>query len=163
MLGQLRALLTVVGTALATFGYHRGYSWEPVIGVVALMASLGWSVYYKEGWEAIQSVIRKIASAIGTGVVVYGMMTPEKSEALVGIVGPLMAMFGSWKANGGKFPPVGTGVKLLLAVMLVAGALVGGLGCAEYTLQGELLTDAGAVIVDSDGLVTFLVDQRSGK
>lgn len=129
-LGQLRALLTAGGAALAAFGLHAGHQWEPVVGVLVLAASLSWGLYHKVGWESVESIIRKLCNAIGTAAVTYGLLAEDRALALLGVVGPALACVGSWRANAAV-------VRVLLLLVLPGFLLVGcgGSAAGRFTIR----------------------------
>ena len=48
------------------------------------------------------SLVRKVFGAGGAVLVVYEVLSPEKSLALVALVGPFLAMFSSFWTHGGR-------------------------------------------------------------
>lgn len=106
-LGQLRAVLTAGGTALATWGLTDGNQWAPVSGVILAVVSLGWGLLWhrdpanpgKLKW----SLVRKLANVTGAALVTYGFVAPGKVDSMVSFLaafGPLLASLFSFIDNG---------------------------------------------------------------
>lgn len=116
-LGQVRAFLSALAGVLIAFGLKDGHGWEPTIGIAMLGVSLTWGLYHKEGWSSVWSVARKLLNALGAAAATYGFLTPEKAEAMVGLVGPIISIITSWKANGdgSTKPPTGLALPLIMA------------------------------------------------
>lgn len=107
ILGQLRFLLTATGTALATWGFTDGHSWEPVIGIIMVLFSLTWGfLYHKKpgsSGKVYWSLVRKAVNIIGTALVTYGYVDTGKVESIdqiVAALGPILAGLFSFIGNG---------------------------------------------------------------
>jgi hypothetical protein len=105
-LGQFRAVLTALGTMLATWGFSDGHDFAPIIGVVLASFSLTWGLFHhkdpstpgKLSW----SLFRKFINVIGSAAVTYGVMHPDKwggVATFLAAVGPLLAARFSWIDN----------------------------------------------------------------
>jgi hypothetical protein len=127
-LGQLRAALTAVGTALATWGVSDGNQWAPIIGVIIAGISLTWGLLHHKdpstpgtlSW----SLVRKLANVAGSALVTYGMLNPERVAAVTAVIaalGPLLASRYSWVANTSEDDDTGPPP---LPVMLLLASLV---------------------------------------
>ena len=166
-LGQVRALLTALGSVLVVFGMHYGHAWEPVIGTLMVGASLAWGLYHKEGWDAFSSGFRKLVNAAGSAAVTYGVLSPEKSGAILGLVGPVLVLFGSWRANESR-RPVDPDKEFwgLLMLLMALGLCLLPTGCVTphgYQIEAGVLMDRATVTVSADRVVKITVDERSGK
>jgi hypothetical protein len=113
--GQLREILNMAGAAFITFGIATGEQVAAGSGLVLSVAVLIWALRENVGREKILSLTRKVFGAVGTMIVVLEVLSPEKTGALIAVVGPLLAMFLSFWQHGGKLD----GGKLGLLVVSV--------------------------------------------
>jgi hypothetical protein len=103
ILGLLRELLMVVGSALIAFGILKeGFDILPAVGAVMAVASLVGSVFAKEGVEILFSLIRKVLSAGGGALVAYGAVTPDQVEAVMAILAPVLSLIWSWTSKSSE-------------------------------------------------------------
>lgn len=105
-LGQLRAALTASGTVLTTWGVSDGNLWAPVIGVLLAGYSFTWGLLHHKdpstSGGVSWSLLRKLVNAVGTALVTYGVLNPERLDAiavLIAALGPLLASRYSWIDN----------------------------------------------------------------
>lgn len=97
-LGMLRELMAAASVALLVYGIGSEVLWQTVTGGVVAVWMLVAGLRANEGWEALGSVIRKILSAVGGVLVLQGAMSPERADALIGVIFNLIAM--AWSAKG---------------------------------------------------------------
>ena len=117
LLGLIREILTAVGAGLVTFGVQAPQVViESVIGALMVLAGIGWALYANEGTQTIFTLFRKLLSAGGGVAVAFGLMTPEKVEALLGALGPIIALVWSIHSKGGTLPPITSAIMLFLAL-----------------------------------------------
>lgn len=158
ILGQVRELLTAGGAVLAVYGLHYGHQWEPVIGVLVLGIALAWGLYQKEGWDSIYSTVRKLANTAGSAAVTYGILAENQAAALLGLVGPALALLGSWRSNGAE---ESRSAPLLYRTLVATGTALGLATGGGLTSGCAALGDATLVpIVDDWGCLGARV--RSG-
>lgn len=99
-LGLIRELLMAIGVALIVFGYvAEGTDILPAVGGAMSIVSFAWSLAAHEGLDAVVSLFRKALSAVGGGLVAYGVANPEHVEAITAIILPVVSAFSSWKSN----------------------------------------------------------------
>jgi hypothetical protein len=159
-LGQIRALLTASGSALATWGITDGNAWAPITGALLAIISATWGVLHHKDparpgvikW----SLVRKAVNAIGTAAITYGLINPEKvdgAEMVLASLAPFAAMAFSWIDNdsddGDKGPD---GINLLLLVSFLAFLIP---SCADFPIVARLETEYGTVETDSKGGVVI--------
>jgi|GEM_PF-5146928 len=162
-LGQLRALLTACGTVLATWGFTDGHQWQPVVGVIMVLYSLTWGLLHhkdpsKPG-SLSWSLVRKAVNIIGTALVTYGFVSPEKIESLVPLVaalGPILASMFSFIGNddGKKSPPPG-GMVLPLFILPMLLFLPGCSTPAEIRFTPDGCVMAGQKVPGYPNMVWF--------
>lgn len=163
-LGQFRALLTALGSALVVWGLSdpTGNNWMPIVGVVMAAVSLGWGLLWhrdpsKPG-RLSWSLFRKFINAAGAAAIAYGVVNPEKVhgvEMLVATLGPLLAAWFSWIDNSEAQSPPSGGTSLLI-LGLVCCFLLG--GCAGYAVN--LSTPWGDAATDGEGNVILAPKPR---
>ena len=147
-LGALRAFLTTLGSALATWGLAdpAGGAWAPVTGLILAAASLVWGTWFHRDpatpGRLRWSLVRKLGNALFTALVTYGVTSSETAataDLLLANLGPLLVAMGFSVADnqapsgngGGKGSPPGSsggGATLLLlalAALLATGLLTG--------------------------------------
>lgn len=164
-LGQLRAILLAVGSALTTWGLSDGNQWAPVIGVILAIWSLTWGLLHHKdpanpgtlSW----SLVRKLANALGAAAVTYGWCHPDKVDAIVKILpllGPALAGWFSWISNapeegddGGPYDGP-NGVASLIAIGFLFFFLLP--SCVEYPLVARVVTPHGTLERDAKGGLT---------
>jgi len=98
-LGQVRALLSALAGVLIAFGLKDGHQWQPAIGVAVLGISFTWGLYNKTGMAALWSTLRKLLNTGITAAATYGFLSTDRAEALIALIGPVVIMVMSWKAN----------------------------------------------------------------
>ena len=107
-LGQIRALLTALGSVLTVYGLSdpAGQSWMILIGVIMAFISLTWGVLHhrdpQNPGRISWSLFRKFANLAGTAAVTYGIMHPDRVdslEVLLAALGPILASSFSWIDN----------------------------------------------------------------
>lgn len=105
-LGQLRAVLLALGSALATWGFSDRNQWAPIVGIILAGWSLTWGLLHHKdpatpgtlSW----SLVRKFANALGAAAVTYGWCHPDKVDSIMKILpllGPILAGWFSWISN----------------------------------------------------------------
>jgi len=140
-LGTFRAVLTALGASLATWGVNDGNQWAPVIGAILAIISATWGVLHHcdpSTPSTIRwSLVRKAANAIGSALVTYGALNPEKVaglEMLIAAFGPLLALWFTQIDNSESageeedIDPLKPNINLLL-FLLAAGCLLALPGC----------------------------------
>jgi drug/metabolite transporter superfamily protein YnfA len=106
LLGLIRELLMAVGAGLLTYGVQVSAGViEASIGAIMVVASLVWALRFNEGAETVFTLVRKLLSAAGGVGVALGVITPEKLEAMLLVVGPLISLAWSVYSKGGSLPP----------------------------------------------------------
>jgi hypothetical protein len=126
--GQLREVVGALSVALTTWGCMSDEKAAALAGLLTALGMLFWGLNNKEGGAFLMSLIRKVIGAVGAGAVVFGVMTPDKSEAMMGAVLPLLAMWSSARSNGGGDVSAGRFPVVIFLVSL--GHLVGFSGVA---------------------------------
>lgn len=187
-LGQIRALLTAVGTVLTTWGVSDGNQWAPVVGVIIAGISLTWGwLHHKDPSTPSTlewSLVRKFVNIAGSAAVTYGILNPDRVGAIattVAALGPLLAASYSWIANSEDDHPGPPAVPVWLLLAALACLLP---SCAEYPIKGRIVYEDAASgakagfdfspgarpggslrmpIKDANGNVTGYVDLHSGK
>ena len=96
ILGPLREFLNMAAIALLCYGIGTDVLWQEITGgiVAAVTIVLGWRANH--GWSAVESLIRKVVSAIAGIFVANGMLDPTKAAALVGVTITFLAMVWSF-------------------------------------------------------------------
>ena len=123
-LGQIRELLAALGAVLVTWGISDGNQWSPVIGVLIAAYSLTWGLLHhrdpatpgRMSW----SLVRKFINVLGTALVTYGVLHPDRFNALVPLVaalGPLLAAHFSWVDNNPEDGPQDPGPPLWIFLL----------------------------------------------
>lgn len=98
ILGLLRESL-MAGGAL-TFA---GFSGLPsVVGIIMMIVSIIWGVWYNEGAEIIYTAIRKLLSAAPGAMVELGLINMEQATNLIAFLLPVSAMIWSYISKGDK-------------------------------------------------------------
>lgn len=144
ILGTANELLMAVGAALITYGVNVTNSQVEVgAGLLLAVLSLVLTVTRHQGVDLIKSSVRKVLSAGGGAAVAFGVMTPEKVEALMAILAPVLAIVWSVTDKGEDHPPVGLPVIFVLCAALGFTVLpscshLGG-GGLEFTPDGCIL------------------------
>jgi hypothetical protein len=121
--GQVREILSAAGAAVSAFGFATGAEIEAFSGLILSLVMLAWGLKHKSGAKAVVSLIRKVFGAGGAVLVVLEVLSPEKSLALVALVGPFLAMFSSFWTHGGRVGDVN--FVWLGALFFVVGFLPG--------------------------------------
>jgi hypothetical protein len=117
LLGTANELLMAIGAALITFGVNATQSHiETGAGLILAILSLVLTFQRHEGADLIKSGVRKVLSAAGGAAVAFGLVTPDKVEALMAVVGPILAIAWSVNDKGAKVPK---GLPLILITALV--------------------------------------------
>lgn len=101
-LGLLREFLAAASVALLVYGIGTDVLWQTVTGGVVAVWMLVAGLRANEGWETLGSVIRKVLSAVGGVLVLQGALSPERADALIGVIINLLAMAWSAKAKTGS-------------------------------------------------------------
>ncbi len=113
MLGQLRAVLSALGSAIAVWGFTdpAGEDWQGAVGAILIAVSLVWGLVHHRDPGApgrlSWSLLRKLVNVLGTMAVTYGFLHPEKVEVIgviVASLGPLFASLWSWVDNSPDEP-----------------------------------------------------------
>ena len=92
-LGQIRAILTAAGSALATWGLDDGNAWAPIVGIILALVSCTWGLLHHRdpatpgvvSWSAV----RKLLNLIGSAAVTYGFLNPEKVGSIEAVAAAL--------------------------------------------------------------------------
>lgn len=181
-LGQLRALLTALGSSLATWGFldPAGGAWAPAVGILIAGFSMTWGILHhrdpKKPGRLSWSLVRKFLNIAGSAAATYGFTSPERAESLVAVLallGPVFAWFftivdndeGPGAITGG--PGVGMILLLLAGTMFLPSCGTGGLaldvdrfGCigTATSYQGQNYT----VRVCPDGTQKFEWENPEG-
>ena len=105
------------GAALIAFGVIReSFDIIPAIGAIMAIISLICVFRAKDSTsKVVVSLIRKALSATGGALVAYGCLNPEQSEAIGGLILPIISLLSSASANGDKPSP--TGLPALIGVL----------------------------------------------
>ncbi len=110
-LGQLRAVLTALGTMLATWGWSDGHEFTPIIGVLLTGFSLTWGwLHHKDPstpGKMSWSLFRKFINVLCTAAATYGFLHQDKVGAIASFLaalGPLIAARLSWIDNSDPKP-----------------------------------------------------------
>jgi hypothetical protein len=142
LLGLSRELLGALGGALATFGVSAsGSQIETVTGLVMVLISIVWALKANEGKEVLFTLFRKALSVAGGVGVAFGLLTPEKLEALIAVVAPIIALVWSFHSKGGNLPAGVSAILLFLCLGFISTAAIGcaGLGPIGVTADGCIL------------------------
>ncbi len=157
-LGQIRALLTAAGSALATWGVTDGNAWAPIVGVILALVSVTWGVLHHKDpttpgvikW----SLVRKAANAIGAAAVTYGLVSPEKVDGslmVLATLAPFAAMAFSWIDNDSDDDDSGTGPDGIHVPMILIFMSLFFTSCAEFPITARLDTEYGTIETDAKG------------
>jgi hypothetical protein len=152
-LGQLRALLTAIGTVLTTWGITDGNQWAPVVGVIIAGISLTWGwLHHKDPATPSTlewSLVRKFVNIAGSAAVTYGILNPDRVGAIattVAALGPLLAASYSWIANSDDdtTPPAIPVWLFLIALTPFLHSCAG----TEYITKGYIESPLGSFSTD---------------
>jgi hypothetical protein len=145
----VRELVTAVGTAAGSFGLMHDNLIVAVSGFVVAAAMVGWALYTHSDTSILGTLLRKALSS-GAGVAVtYGVITPEKAEAILGVVLVIISIYFGNRASGPATPGDGNsngGLNALL--MLLACSFMIGLNSCAGLLNGISFTPDGCVMAD---------------
>lgn len=123
-LGSVREVLAAIGGALMIHGFNvTGNMVEAITGLVLAVLALLWGIKHNEGKEALFTGIRKVLSTAGGAAVVFGFTTPEKAEALIGLVGPVLALIWSITSKGASLASGPAAIILFLCLGTIATVL----------------------------------------
>tara|TARA_B100000287_G_scaffold95887_3_gene88047 strand:+ start:552 stop:1046 length:495 start_codon:yes stop_codon:yes gene_type:complete len=111
------------GAALIAFGILKeSFDLVPAIGAIMAIISLIWVFRTKDSTpKIIVSLIRKAFSATGGALVAYGCLNPEQSEAIGGLILPIISLLSSASANGDK--PSTEGLPALIGLLAALSLL----------------------------------------
>jgi hypothetical protein len=152
-LGQLRALLTALGTVLVTWGVSDGNQWLPIIGVLLAGYSLTWGLLHHQDpatpGRMSWSLVRKFVNMLGTALVTYGVLHPDRMASIVPLfaaLGPIAAAHFSWVDNNddNSEPPAVPLWLLLLAMVPFLPSCAG----TEYLTKGYIESPIGSFSTD---------------
>lgn len=151
LLGLIRELSNTVGAALVTYGILSGEMMQLALGLVMCIASLFFAIANREGKDIVFTLIRKLLSAGGGVAIALGVITPDKIEALVAVVGPMLALIWSVRSNG---PGISKGVSFCILLTLVLCLP----SCAGLTVDlgsdpndGEIRTPVSGIVLRDNG------------
>lgn len=151
-MGRIRALLTTIGTILIAYGVNDGQGWEPVIGAVMAVGSLGWGTWLHFGTKTSASLswslVRKTVNSVGSALVTYGIVEPDKVSSIlmaVGALGPVLAIYYTGIANDedGDDASTSSGSSFVLLGMLSLGCLALP-SCADFQFS-PTITSQGCI------------------
>jgi hypothetical protein len=174
LLGQARAVLTAIGAILIAFGFDKVLAPEGgdssgayalIAGLILAGTSLGYGIHKHEGPAMIWSLVRKLLNAGGALLIYYSVLTPEKWAAVVGVIGPVLALRYSWAANKDDDPQLplpGLG-RLLILLAIPTFIFMSLPSCTlrvdPSTGEPQLVADPGSVLILADKATTILNDK----
>lgn len=130
-LGLLREALTAVGVLLVTLGFtslsrEAGPDGATVaqlgIGAILALVSLVWGIAVHEDADVIKTLTRKVLSSLAGFLVGVGWLSPEKANAIFGLLLTFLPI--AWSIiDKGKVPKMPSGTSVFLALMAAAAAL----------------------------------------
>jgi len=98
-----RELLTACGAAAVQFGLMKGDVAATVGGAALALAMVLWAIRNHAGAGVLGTLIRKLVSSAAGVAATYGVLTPEKLEAISGVVLVVVTLYcGSSKALNAK-------------------------------------------------------------
>jgi len=148
LLGLIRELMSAIGAGLVTHGLMTNTHMEYFLGFFMVLASLMFAIYEKQGQEIVFTLVRKLMSSAGGVVIALGILTPDKIESLLGIVGPLIALTWSVKSKGGEVPKSLKAIALLLVCVFMIPS------CANLTADLGSDPNDGEIRSPITGIVT---------
>lgn len=171
LLGQARELLTAGAAILTAYGYTNDQYVALWSGVVIALVSLIFGVMKHEGRQKLWSLGRKVINVGGAVAVHHGLTNPDQMAALLGILGPLLAMKGSLSANAEDDPqgnlPFGRGSFLWMLLFIPAFMTLGCSGIhfdpADTPREGDVRSPfTGTVLrATSDGGAKAVIDAQT--
>jgi len=129
--GVIRELLMALAGGAAAWGLSVEAWWPEMSAAVLALWTVGWAIWSNAGWERVMTLVRKAVSASAGALIALGQLTPERGEAVVGIVMALVAVL--WTACGKAAAPAAAARMLVAAA---AGLTLMGCAGVEITPDG---------------------------